>query len=212
MTPSWLTYLLAGLMLVVAAYCAGRVVYARLRHRETEHDIDLLHVLMGVAMAGMLASRLSILSSHVWEAMFAATVVWFAVRIVLTLRGSRMDRPALGHRLPYLLAPAAMLYMYLAPITAASGSGGGGMAGMADSAGASTRFPAIGLVLAVCMAGFAVLTMDRITLTAPASPGQSGTSNPSGGLHCGGLLAPRAANSCHIAMSITMAYMLIVLL
>lgn len=37
MTPSWLTDLLAGLMLVVAGYCAGRVVYARLRHRETDH-------------------------------------------------------------------------------------------------------------------------------------------------------------------------------
>jgi Domain of unknown function (DUF5134) len=211
MTPSWLTDLLAGVMLVVAAYCAGRVVFARLRHRPTEHDIDLLHVLMGVAMAGMLASRLSILNNHIWEALFAAAVVWFAVRTVLALRGA--DRTDVVHRIPYLLAPAAMLYMYLAPISAAGGSGGGGMAGMADSVGAASRYPIIDLFLIVCMVGFAVLTTDRTMLTSSATPGglEVPGTQVAAGSHCGPL-APRAANCCHIAMSVTMAYMLIVLL
>jgi hypothetical protein len=243
MTPSWLTDLLAGLMLVVAAYCAGRVVFARLRHRPTEHDVDLLHVLMGVAMAGMLTSRLSILNNHIWETLFAVAVVWFAGRTVLALRGSRSgsalgggadasagaaDRAGLLHRFPYLLAPGAMLYMYLAPMSATSGSGGGGMAGMADSAGAASRFPTLGLLLAALMVGFAVLTTDRTVLASPASTGGLDLPGAPGALsdsaapgspgraaaarsHCG-LLAPRTANGCHIAMSITMAYMLVILL
>jgi len=216
MTPSWLTDSLAGLMLVIAAYCAGRVGYARLRHRPTEHDVDVLHVFMGVAMAGMLVSKLSILSSHIWEALFVAAVVWFAARIGLALRrpgngagaGATADRAAIGHRLPYLLASGAMLYMFLAPVAASSGSGSGGMAGMGDAIGAASRYPTLGLGFAVFMVGFAVLMLDRTVLTTPAA---ISTAAPSAGSHCG-LLAPRTANCCHIAMSVTMAYMLIVLL
>ena len=81
-----------------------------------------------------------------------------------------------------------------------------------DSATAAIRYPLLGLVLAVSMAGYAVLITDRTTLVAPvsSSPGVSAHIS-SGNSHCG-LLAPRAANCCHIAMSVTMAYLLVVML
>ena len=51
--PGWLAGSFAVLMVVIAAYCAGRLAVARLRGRDTELDTDGLHVLMGAATAGM---------------------------------------------------------------------------------------------------------------------------------------------------------------
>jgi hypothetical protein len=104
-----------------------------------------------------------------------------------------------------------MLYMYLAPMAADGGGSGGGMAGM-DSATAAIRYPLLGFVLAVATAGYAVLTADRTTLAVPTAPSPATSAHiPSGSSHCG-LLAPRTANCCHIAMSVTMAYLLVVML
>lgn len=213
MTPTWLTDLLAALMLVVAAYCAGRPLYARLRHRPTEHDVDVLHVLMGVAMAGMLVSGLSFLNNRIWETLFVIGALWFAARAVLALRSADAGRAAAGHSVAYVLACGAMLYMYLAPISAASSTGSEGMAGMAADS-ASARYPLLGLVLTVAMVGYAVLIVDRTPLTAPESSAGTGPTDPLPHLppstHSR-LLAPRTANCCHIAMSVTMAYLLVVM-
>ena len=219
MTPTWLSDLFAGLMIAIAGYCAGRVVYARLWKRPSEHDVDVLHVLMGVAMAGMLVARLSFWNSRIWEVLFVVAAGWFVVRGALAARGvePRAARAAAAHRVPYVLACAAMLYMYLAPIAA----GGGDMPGMVDSAGdmsaGASRYPLLGLVLAVSMVSYAVLVLDRTVLAAPFASSSSGAS--AGALprisahssHCG-QIAPRTVNSCHIAMSITMAYLLVVML
>jgi Domain of unknown function (DUF5134) len=210
MTPSWLTDLLAALMLVVAAYCAGRPLYARLRHRPTEHDVDVLHVLMGVAMAGMLVSGLSFLDNRIWETLFVICALWFVVRAVLALRSADLGRAAAGHSVSYALACGAMLYMYLAPISAASSTGSDGMAGMATGP-AAARYPLLGLVLTVAMVGYAVLILDRTPLTVPeGGAGTGALPHISASAH-GRLLAPRTANCCHIAMSVTMAYLLVVM-
>jgi Domain of unknown function (DUF5134) len=223
MTPSWLTDLLAGLMLVVAAYCAGRLVFALLRQRTTEYDIDVVHLIMGVAMAGMLVPRLNPFTNRVWEAFFAIAAVWFAVRVVLVMRGIGASRTAIEHCGPHLIASLAMLYMYLAPsvVTSSSGAASGSssaMAGMNGMAGMATtgttvmagvvRYPTLGLLLAAFMIGYSVLIVDRTPLivaepSAVAIPGCD-TSRV--------LIAPRALNSYLIVMSITMAYMLIIML
>jgi cytochrome b561 len=221
MTPSWLTDLLAGLMLAIAVYCAGRLVFARVRHCTTEREVDAVHVVMGTAMAGMLVSRLNIVADRVWEGLFAAAAAWFAVRVVQALRGGGADRTTFNHRVPYLIACGAMLYMYLAPTAAGGADAGGsstGMSGMADAATAASRYPTLGLVLAVALVGYAVLTADRTTLISVGSAVHPAghSAGPAVGASSGGqvheLLAPRAANSCHIAMSVTMAYMLIIML
>ena len=56
--PAWLAGSFAVLMVVIAACCAARLAISRLRGKNTEPDADTLHVLMGVAMAGMLEPRL----------------------------------------------------------------------------------------------------------------------------------------------------------
>jgi hypothetical protein len=84
--PAWLTGLLAALMLTVAVYCAGRLAAARRWRRPTEVGTDVGHVLMGLAMAGLLVTRLRILPATTWEAVFAAGAAWFAWRLLQSRR------------------------------------------------------------------------------------------------------------------------------
>lgn len=252
MTPSWLTHLLAALMLVVAAYCAGRIAFARLRQRPTEYDIDVVHLVMGVAMAGMLVPSLDIFSSNrVWEVFFALAAAWFAVRIVLVLRGMHASRTAIDHCGPHLIAALAMLYMYFAPAVAASGTSGGmaGMGGVPAGVVETVRYPSVGLLLAAFLIGYSVLVADRTNLTtatllpATADPTQPASLAPpaqlarpsrplrrpkrsvsqsadktltaeaiSAAIPVHDVFAPRALNSYLIVMSLTMAYMLIIML
>jgi hypothetical protein len=68
--PSWLADALAAAMIVIALYCSGRLVASRRWRRTTEVDADGIHVVMGVAMAGMLVPQLSPLPARVWEVVF----------------------------------------------------------------------------------------------------------------------------------------------
>ena len=70
--PSWLSGILAVVMLAVSAYCAARLLAAGAWRRESELDADGMHLLMGVAMAGALASPVAIVPAGVWETLFAA--------------------------------------------------------------------------------------------------------------------------------------------
>ena len=130
-SSSWLGYVLAASMIVTAIYCVSRLAVAGLRGRPTEPAVDIVHVLMGVAMAGMLVPRLSTLPDGAWEATFGAAVAWFGWHAVRAYRaGGTGGRPA--HQLPHLLASGAMLYMFLAvtpartgpPVTAIAMAGG----------------------------------------------------------------------------------------
>src|SRR2546430_1098763 len=88
-SPAWLTAIFAAASLAVAVYCAGRLVVARRGHRATELDTDGAHVIMGVAMAGMLVSSLRTLPSAIWEVVFAAAAVWFGYRMLQRRRGAQ---------------------------------------------------------------------------------------------------------------------------
>jgi hypothetical protein len=193
-TP-WLADTLAATMLLMAAYMAGRLAFAVIRHRLTDHDVDGVHLVMGVAMAGMLVPRLDPVSLGAWKAAFIAAAAWFAVRIALALRDPGANRAAITHRLPTLVMCGAMLAMSVPP---GSGTGAMGM-GMSGAMTAAGRYPTLDLLLAVLLVGYAVMVTDRTAGLAPARPGGS----------VRGLLAPRSLNCCHIAMGVTMAYMLI---
>ena len=69
-------------MVTVAVYCAGRLAAARRWRRPTEVDTDAGHVLMGLAMTGMLVARLRILPAAAWEAVFVLGAAWFAWRLL----------------------------------------------------------------------------------------------------------------------------------
>lgn len=254
--PSWLTDSVAAIMLVTAVYCAGRLVVARLRSSRVEHDSDVAHLLMGVAMAGMLLPHLDPLGDTVWEAVFAAAALWFAARLFLGWRASDTARRVAGHHVLHLVLSVAMLYMYLAqPSGKGDSTAGSGMAGMSGMTDSGVRYPTAALGLALLLCAFAVVVIDRTppltvsgTVRSPGSgfiPGDGTTSGEGrdGSLDDEGartgehtvdsdaavpagagaddqrdhhplrdLLAPRSANCCHIAMSVTMTYLLIIML
>ena len=93
--PGWLGWLFAAVMLGTAAYCAGRLAVAWRSRRPTGYAVDLTHILMGSAMAGMLVPGLGFAPAGLWRATFAATGCWFAAQAVHGLtRGGRV--PAQG--------------------------------------------------------------------------------------------------------------------
>src|SRR5260221_5988614 len=86
-SPRWLDGAFAALMLLVAVCCAARLALGRLRDRVTELDADGLHVLMGVAMAGMFEPLLNPFPDVAWRA--AAAAAWFAWQAVRARMGRR---------------------------------------------------------------------------------------------------------------------------
>jgi hypothetical protein len=165
--PAWVTGGLAALVIVIAVYSAGRLAFSRLQRRETESDADVLHVFMGVAMAGMFVPWLSPLPGPVWQVMFAVAAAWFGWQ---ALRGRR--QPGLresGTRCAY---PAAHLVECIAMIYMLRLVGGTrppgirpamAMPGMGGSPGAAASFPALALLLALFMLGYIFWTADRLT-------------------------------------------------
>jgi hypothetical protein len=162
--PAWLTGIFAGVMITVAAYCASRLVVARWWRRPTDVDSDGMHVVMGVAMAGMLVTGLRFGPAGLWEAVFAAAACWFGWRFMRVRRGLPMSRWRCPQPGPHLVECGAMLYMYLAvpEVTVAAKDGMGGM----GTSGA--RFSVLALVLALFMLGYVVRVSDRLTTQAPA--------------------------------------------
>jgi len=230
--PAWLTASFAALILTVATYCAGRLAVARRWRRPTELDTDAGHVLMGVAMAGMLVARLRILPAATWEVVFAAGAAWFAWRLVKSRRRTAAASWRCLHPAPHLVECIAMLYMFFAaaPLTARAAAG---MAGLAPP-----RFSVLALLMALFMVGYVVRVADRLPLRTPALavasaiPAPMATPSPpdiptpaiapataSGPAPAGRVattarrhLAPRCAALCKIAMGLTMAYMLVLML
>jgi Domain of unknown function (DUF5134) len=239
--PIWLTASFAALMLTVATYCAGRLAVAHRWQRPTELDTDAGHVLMGLAMAGLLVSRLRLLPAAAWEAVFAAGAVWFAWQLVKSRRGTAAPPWRCLHPAPHLVECAAMLYMFFAatPLTARAA-----VTGM--TAQTASRFSVLALLMALFMVGYVVRVADRLPLRTPApapaitpvpalaralamvpagpAPMAAFTppdlSAPPDTLAPVGAvpaiarpyLAPRCAALCKIAMGLTMAYMLVLML
>jgi hypothetical protein len=85
--PAWLADTFAAVMIVTAGYCAYRLVAARRWHRPTEIDVDVMHAIMGVAMAGMLVPRFNLLRYGSWEIVFGAAMGWFGWQILGAWRG-----------------------------------------------------------------------------------------------------------------------------
>lgn len=235
--PSWLAYTFAGVMIITAAYCVSRLVIARRRHRPTDHQVDALHVLMGVAMAGMLVPRLRIFWAGGWEIVFGAAAAWFTWQAIRGLRSQDAIGRGQRHHLQHALACLAMLYMFLAAASASRAvAAGSAMSGMA---GGAAHFPTLALVLAFALLGYVVWTTDRLPSLAPvaafAAPGvpvpvltgaaatsstagdTSGSTLPAGdhapaGRGWGPPVSPRLAACCEIAMGVTMGYALILML
>jgi Domain of unknown function (DUF5134) len=227
--PAWLAGSFAILMIVIAVYCAARLAISRLPGRNTERDTDALHVLMGVAMAGMLEPRLTSVPVTAWRVVFAAAAAWFAwhaIRPGHQTGGARGAHPA-----ACAVECTAMVYM-LVPVGSWSSGHRPGMAMPGMSQGITIGNPALTLMLALFMLGYVLWAIDRLVhlsqTLAPAtahvtfahSSPQPAQIVPVGAAAASAyppptgspVLAPRLAASYKITMAITMGYMLIMML
>jgi uncharacterized membrane protein YfcA len=266
--PAWILDIFAAVMLLVAAVSAGQLVVARAWTRAGMRDADIAgsHLLMGIAMAGMLVASLSTLPNAAWVVIFAVMTAWFAWYLWRETRGRGAGALASGHHAPHLVHSAAMLYMFAALAGPASGSGAG-MAGMAaGSAGAtqSLHAPTLALVFALLLIAYSVRDVDRkacadgyfhvvgrrFTPAGPAlatalagatsrgaptgsasggdsavatmvAPKTAPTEMPPGGPVAGQvtaspaerlLLSPAVVKGCRVAMGVTMAFMLLIMI
>ncbi len=164
MTPAWILDTFAAIMLVVAAVSAARLAGARPWQRGAViTDTDISHLLMGIAMAGMLAPGLTTLPNGGWAAVFGVLTVWFGYRVVRDYRASGTRALAVGHCAPHLVHSAAMLYVFLA-ITAPAASGGSGTGGMAGMSAMSTlTYPTMGFVFALILIGYTIWDLDQLS-------------------------------------------------
>jgi hypothetical protein len=217
MSPAWLLDILAILMLVVAAMSATRLATDwlpanRLSAAEPTGsrssprgsggaDTDIAHLLMGIAMAGMLAPSVKTLPPHAWEAIFGLLTAWFAWRLVGDTKLSGLRSLVSGHRAAHLFHCAAMVYM-LVPLTTTDGMD---LTAMCGGMARSLEYPALALAFAfvlVCYSGWEVfgqLSGRRhslgVALSAGAAPADDTT----------------PAVACRIAMGVTMAFMLLIM-
>ena len=137
MTPAWILDIFAALMLVVAAVSAARLVAARPWQRGAVIiDTDMAHLLMAIAMAGMLAPSLTTLpNARVGSHLRAADRLVRATGSSRDARANGVRALAGGHCAPHLVHSAAMLYMFAA-IAAPAAGGGSGMSGMGGASAA----------------------------------------------------------------------------
>ncbi len=240
--PSWLADTFAAIMILTAGYSASRLAVSRVRGAATEADADVLHMVMGAGMAGMLVPQLNLLPRVTWMVVFGMGAAWFggcAIRARSPHRFSWQCR----FPVPHLIECVAMLYMLLS-VSVAQGGAGMAMPGMGTSAAAPAGFPALAVVLALFMLGYIMWTTDQMALQARAktsAPGQAGATPhqalvtvTAGGSPAGmssalvprdaaspprqdhtaspALLAPGLAAFGKIAMSAAMGYMLILML
>jgi hypothetical protein len=210
--PGWLGSLFAVVMLGTAAYCAGRLAVAWRSRRPTGYAVDLTHVLMGTAMAGMLVPGLGFAPAGLWQATFAAAGCWFAAQAVRGLtRGGRVPAQgwpgATGHTATgpfvHLLACGAMLVMLAAP---ASGAGPAARAAGGITA-ADGPLPVLAILCAVGLLASVVLATDRLTVLTPVP---AGAKAPRGS--AGAPMSLRLAACCDIAVGVTMGYLLILMI
>ncbi len=253
--PAWILDIFAAVMLLVAAVSAGQLAVARAWTRAGARDADIAvsHLLMGIAMAGMLVASLSTLPNVAWEAVFAAMTAWFAWCLWRESRGHGAGALVRGHHAPHLVHSAAMLYMFAA-LAGPSSGGGSGMSGMAGGSSGATQTlhaPTLAFVFVLLLIGYTVRDLDRQACAdgyfhvvgrhfAPAPA--LATSGPALAGPAGGdgvvatmpraaqaeaavpepaaaepaaerlLLAPAVVKGCRVAMGVTMAFMLIIMI
>src|SRR5215469_4044006 len=163
----WLPACLAAVMLLVAACSAARLAIWLVRRRHSEPEADILHMLMGVTMAGMLESRLSAAQPAAWLAVFGSAAVWFAWQAIRARIRQRSAGWRSAHPEPHAVECAAMFYM-LWPARAGVHGHVIAMPGM--SAQASAANPALALVLSLFMLGYMLWTANQLTVARRNSP------------------------------------------
>ena len=222
--PSWLYYLFGLLMLAVAAYCLTLIVLAAATNRPAGRDVEVSHVFMGVAMAGMFVGRWAFGPNALWEIIFAALMIWFLVASIQSIQQWGLHLP---HALIHALMNLAMLLMYWFPMGSSSGSASMAMSG---GGGGAKLDPGLGFVLAFILLASAVFTLaspvkgrSHFGSHAPAYAvsgsirGEPPACGP-GGVSASVLgveeavAAPWLVDVSHVVMCVAMAFLLVLML
>jgi hypothetical protein len=225
--PAWILEIFGAVMLLVAEVSAGQLVVAHTwTRRGTDDDIAVSHLLMGIAMAGILVPGLSALPNAVWEVVFAVMTAWFIWRLRRESQGRGAAAVARGHYAPHLVQSAAVLYLFAA-LAGPTVSGTGGMSGMAG--GSSGSMPTLStstlaLIFALLLIAFTVHDLDR-----PAGVdgyfhmvGRRSVTAGSGLAAAAAgpvaytaerlLLSPAVVKGCQVTIGVTMAFILIIMI
>jgi hypothetical protein len=229
-SPAWLAGTLAAIMILVAAAAAGRLCWRWLRAQRADAGADALHVLMGIAMAGMFEPSIGLVPAITWQVVFAAAAAWFAGQAIRR-RGRTDARAQHWHPAAHIVECGAMLYTLWPSAVSRRAAG---MPAMAGHAGMIAGNPAIALILSVGMLGYIVWAIDQILSRARLTPvrvtaaagadvmnnGREAGAPAAGGYAAdqrqngapGSSLAPRLAACQKITMGLAMGYMLITML
>jgi hypothetical protein len=211
--PPGLYYGFGVMMLAVAAY--GLVLLATLaaERRSIGRDVEISHVAMGVAMAGMFVPAWSFGPSVLWELIFVALLVWFAARSVQSVRAWGLHVP---HTAVHAVMSFAMLLMYWFP----SGSSPHAMSMTASAAGGRID-PGLSFLIAFVLFGSAVFTVASPNKGAshfgthggaqafvPASDGPATVASRLAAI----VATPSLVDASHVVMSTAMGLMLILMI
>jgi hypothetical protein len=150
-TPAWLYYLFGAVMLLDAGYCLSLLVLSVAADRPAGRDVEISHIFMGVAMAGMFVGPWSFGPDAVWEIIFGALLIWFLVESIQSVLRFGLHLP---HALIHAVMNFAMLLMYWFPM----GSSPGAMA-MSSSSTGGRLDPGLALLVASVLFASAIFTL-----------------------------------------------------
>jgi hypothetical protein len=236
---AWLGYGFALVMVAVSLYCGGRLVVARRWNRPSHYDVNVSHVMMGLAMAGMFVPRWNLLPDRIWIVAFGLLALWFlalSARFVFKhgLGGSDDGHAHLvSHDLTHLVMACIMLYMYWAATR--TGPSINGMA-MGSATAAQPSYLVLSFLFVMILFASAIWQLDAISTfshrrlaiatalgASAGSDGEgergqgrtgalTGTGRSLAGAAQPSWMAPRLEMACHVCMCVAMGYMLVVML
>jgi hypothetical protein len=220
-TPSWLYYLFGAAMLAVAAYCLTLLVLSVATKRPAGRDVEVSHLFMGLAMAGMFVDRWAFGRSAVWEIIFSVLMVWFLVAAIQSVERYGLHLP---HALIHAVMNFAMVLMYWFPVSPSSSAGS-----MMAGAGGARLDPGLAYLLALVLCASAIFTLaspvkgrSHFGSHAPAyALGGSAGDDWRGGRPGGAstvavalddvVATPWLVDVSHVVMCVAMAFMLVLL-
>lgn len=194
--PAWVGEGFAAALVVVGGYCLSRLVAVVPLGRQTHVDVNVGHVLMAVAMVGMLVPRWRVFPTDVWATVFLLAGLWFLGRASLVAARvgvARLLGPDGLHARHYAVHGVMALSMVYMDAVAGRAVPGGG-----STMGASTGVPALTLLFMVVLlasAAWQLNGMDRL-VPAPSAIAAPGAIAASGALAASGASSGVAAPAC----------------
>lgn len=220
--PHFIPYTAAALMIGISLYCVGRVLLARRSTCRSHVDVNVSHALMGVGMAGMLVPSLNAFPIDAGLAIFSALAAWFlagSIRFVARngIKGTYVDKDhGVTHPLIHAVMAGAMIYMYSTTPTGGIAEHAQSMAALmsADHA-AGPAVVTLGFV--VVLLASAVMQLNSIGRLSAVTGSVVGASLAGAGpiatvASTPKLERPRLEVICHVAMCVTMVYMLLLMI